>query len=158
MQCTTSKAGKGQRKGKGTEHTQREGAGAHHLHPVDTTTAPKREPQRKPLQSSKLKYILDFAPFGLRNSRENTKAHQKIIHFCHFCPDDRQGIGWRVLDVCPDMGRVEHKRGTPPPIAGATSALHPHNFSHHKNRKKFAQEDIIFRTENIEKSQPQRTG
>ena len=47
-----------------------------------------------------------------------------------------------------------HKRGTPPPICGATRAFHPHNFSHHKNRKKFAQEDIIFRTENIEKSQP----
>ena len=46
---TASKAGKGQRKGKGTEHTQREGAGAHRLHSVDTTTAPKREPQRKPL-------------------------------------------------------------------------------------------------------------
>ena len=46
-----------------------------------------------------------------------------------------------------------YKRDTPP-ICGATSALHPHNFSHHKNRKKFAQEDIIFRTENIEKVSP----
>ena len=46
-----------------------------------------------------------------------------------------------------------YKRDTPP-ICGATSALHPHNFSHHKNRKKFAQEDIIFRTENIAKSHP----
>ena len=45
-----------------------------------------------------------------------------------------------------------HKRG-PPPICGATRAFHPHNFSHHKNRKKFAQEDIIFRTENTAKSQ-----
>ena len=51
-------------------------------------------------------------------------------------------------------GGLSIKEGHPPPIAGATSALHPHNFSHHKNRKKFAQEDIIFRTENIEKSQP----
>ena len=44
-----------------------------------------------------------------------------------------------------------HKKGHPP-ILGATSALYPHNFSHHKNRKKFAQEDIIFRTKNPEKS------
>ena len=89
------------------------------------------------------KICLDFAVCCLRFSRGNTKAHQKIIYFCHFCPDDRQGIGWRVLDVCPDMGRVEHKRGTPPPIAGATSALHPHNFSHHKNRKKSAPKDWL---------------
>ena len=46
------KAGKESRKGtkgreKGTEHTQREGAGAHHLPPVDTTTATSGEPQRK---------------------------------------------------------------------------------------------------------------
>ena len=46
------KAGKesgkeGKDREKGTEHTQREGAGAHHLPPVDTTTATKREPQRK---------------------------------------------------------------------------------------------------------------
>ena len=47
-----------------------------------------------------------------------------------------------------------HKRGTPPPIGGAASALYPHNFSRHKNRKKFAQEDIIFRTKNTSKSQP----
>ena len=30
------------------------------------------------------------------------------------------------------------KEGHPPPSCGATRAFHPHNFSHHKNRKKFA--------------------
>ena len=30
------------------------------------------------------------------------------------------------------------KEGTPPPICGATSALHPHNFSHRKYSKKSA--------------------
>ena len=48
----------------------------------------------------------------------------------------------------------EHAKRDTPPIGGATRALYPHNFSHHKNRKKFAQEDIIFRTENTAKSQP----
>ena len=46
------------------------------------------------------------------------------------------------------------QKGTPPPIGGAASALYPHNFSHRKYRKKFAQEDIIFRTKNTAKSQP----
>lgn len=48
----------------------------------------------------------------------------------------------------------EHTKRDTPPYCGATSALYPHNFSHHKNRKKFAQEDIVFRTENTAKSQP----
>ena len=34
---------------------------------------PKERAHRKPLQSPKLKYILDFALFCLRKSRENTK-------------------------------------------------------------------------------------
>ena len=32
----------------------------------------------------------------------------------------------------------EHTKRATPPIGGAASALYPHNFSHHKNRKKFA--------------------
>ena len=46
-----------------------------------------------------------------------------------------------------------HKRATPP-YFGVKKAIYPHNFSRHKNRKKFAQEDIIFRTKNTAKSQP----
>ena len=145
MQCTTSKAAKGQREGKWTEHTQREGAGAHHLPPVDTTTAPKREPQRKPLQSSKSKYILNFALFGLRKSRENTKAHQKIIHFWPLLPwfdalltlwvpeESGSRSEWKL--VCYIESR---QKEPPPPYFGVKKALYPHNFSHHKNRKKFA--------------------
>ena len=69
-------------------HDQRSGQAREpdHLPPVDTTTAPKREPHRKPLQPSKIKYILNFALFGLRKSRENTKAHQIKIHFCPILP------------------------------------------------------------------------
>lgn len=85
MQCTTNKAGKGQRKGKGTEHTQREGAGAHRLHSVDTTTA-QRESHNGSPAILKTKIYFTFAVFGLRFSRENTKAHQRKIHFCHFLP------------------------------------------------------------------------
>ena len=47
-----------------------------------------------------------------------------------------------------------HAKRDTPPIGGAASALYPHNFSHRKYRKKFAQEDIIFRTKNTAKSQP----
>ena len=84
MQCTTSKAGKRAKAGtKGTEHTQREGAGAHHLHPVDTTTKGTHDTTH---QHHIPKICLDFALSCLRKSRENTKAHQKIIHFCHFLP------------------------------------------------------------------------
>ena len=51
----------------------------HHHRPKEraTTEAPA---------TSKSKYILDFAPFGLRKYRENTKAHQKFIHFCPVLP------------------------------------------------------------------------
>ena len=93
-----------------------------HLHSVDTTTAPKREPHRKPLQPSKIKYILNFAPFGLPISRGNTKHPQKFIHFCPFllkiCPDRlkiddrREGrqAGRKPLSIC----RKGRKEGTPP--------------------------------------------
>ena len=40
------KEGKGREKG--TEHTQREGAGAHHLHSVDTTTAQRESHNGSP--------------------------------------------------------------------------------------------------------------
>ena len=49
---------------------------------------------------SKLKYILNFALFGLRKSRENTKAHQRKIHFCHF-----------LLKICPDRLKIDDRRG-----------------------------------------------
>ena len=50
------------RQGEGTEHTQREGAGAHRLHPVDTTTATNGEPQRKPCNPQN-QNIFHFCPF-----------------------------------------------------------------------------------------------
>ena len=85
MQCTTSKAGKGQRKGKGTEHTQREGAGAHHLHSVDTTTATNGELQRKPLQPPNPKYI-SLLPFLVSKIPEKTPKHTKEkFTFATFC-------------------------------------------------------------------------
>ena len=123
-----------------------------------TPPPPQRESHNGSSCTLKTQIYLKFCPFWSpkfpRKHQSTPKIHLLLTRLGIFCPDDRQGIGWRVLDVCPDMGSAEHKRGTPPPICGATSALHPHNFSHHKNRKKFAQEDTIFRTENIEKSQP----
>ena len=61
---------------------------------------PKRRVTRQHLQPSKLKYILIFARFGLRKSRENTKHLQKIIYFCPF-----------LLKICPDRLKIDIRRG-----------------------------------------------
>ena len=68
----------GKRHGKGTEHTQREGAGAHRLHSVDTTTKGTHDTTH---QHHISKICLDFALSCLRKSRENTKHPQKFIYF-----------------------------------------------------------------------------
>lgn len=95
------------------------------------------------------KICLDFALCCLRKSRENTKAHQKFIHFCPVLP-------WfdalLTLWVPEDSGsRSEWKpvwhiesiqKGTPPLFEERQEPFTP----------------IIFRTENTEKGQPQRTG
>lgn len=95
------------------------------------------------------KICLDFALCCLRKSRENTKAHQRKIHFCHFllkiCPDglkiDDQR-GWRQAGRMPLCYMQKgHKRGTPPPILGWKKLSTP----------------IIFRAIKIEKSSPKRT-
>ena len=113
-------------------------SGHHHRHKWRATTeAPA---------PSKLKYILNFALFGLRRSRENTKAHQKIIHFCpvlpKICPDglkiDDQR-GWRQAGRKPLCYMQKgYKRGTPPLFAERQEPFTP----------------IIFRTIKIEKSSP----
>ena len=149
MQCTTSKAGE---RTKGGEHTTRgpeptDGRSwilesRHTSGPVDTIKATTKGAHDTTHQSHISKICLDFDTSCLRKSRGNTKAHQKFIHF------------WPVLTwfdallECRRLwkqGRMNagllyrgHAKRDTPPIGGATSALHPHNFSHHKNRKKFA--------------------
>ena len=149
--------------------------------PVDTMKHHHQRSTRRYTPAPYFKNMFRFCPFWSpkipRKHQAPPKFHLLLTRLGIFCPDDMQEIGWRELDVCPNglkfgsrrgwrqrtPGRgwrqaaslyIEHTKGTPPPICGATSALHPHNFSHHKNRKKFAQEDIIFRTENIAKSHP----
>ena len=153
MQCTTSKAGK---RAKGGEHTTRGPESTDGRSwilerlptsgPVDTIKATTKGAHDTPHQSHISKICLDFDTSCLRKSRENTKAHQKFIYICRFllkiCPDglkiDDQR-GWRQAGRKPLCYMQKgHKRGTPPTICGATRAFHPHNFSHHKNRKKFA--------------------
>ena len=99
------KAGKesgkeGKDREKGTEHTQREGAGAHHLPPSGHHHRPKERATTEAPATSKSKYILNFAVCCLRKSRENTKAHQKIIHFCPVLPK-----------ICPDGLKIDDQRG-----------------------------------------------
>ena len=87
MQCTTSKAGKGQRKGKGTEHTQREGAGAHHLPQVDTTTATTKEDESSTTEAPNPKYI-SLLPFLVSDFPEKTPSTpKKLFTFATFCPN-----------------------------------------------------------------------
>ena len=38
----------------------------------------------------------------------------------------------------PGSSRGAYKKGTPPPHSGSIQSFHPHNFSRHKSRKKFA--------------------
>lgn len=133
---------------------------------MDTTTATKREPQRKPLQPLKPKYIFTFAVFGLRKYRENTKRPQRKSNFCPFlpkiCPDR--------LKICHDgagkagglrsRSREQRKAATgakksPSVIERAYNKGHP--------PPPFAERQVhfiptIFRTKNTEKSQPQRKG
>lgn len=69
----------------------------HHLHPVDTTTATTKEDESSTTKAPKVKYIFVFAVFGLRFSRENTKAHQIKSNFCPF-----------LLKICPDCLKICH--------------------------------------------------
>ena len=100
-------------------------------------------------ESPKPKIYFTFAVFGLRKSRENTKAHQRKIHFCRFSPwFDALLTLWALEE---SGSRSEWKpvcyiesiqKGTPPLFAERQEPFTP----------------IIFRTENTEKGQPQRTG
>ena len=116
----------------------------HHLHQVDTTTAPKREPQPAPTLHPHFKYILNFAVFGLRKSRENTKRPQKFIHFCPVLPCSFENLPRLEQEgdseqseqrECPAIWE-NHRQRTPPPFGERQVPLAP----------------IIFRTKNTEKS------
>ena len=108
------------------------------------------------------KNILVFRPFRSPKIPRLDKINQEKIHFCHFLPwfdacltlwvPESPEIAWGKGE--PVWYRESIQKEPPPPICGATSAPYPHNFSHRKYRKKFAQEDIVFRTKNTAKSQP----
>ena len=53
-----------------------------------------------------------------------------------------------------DAGYMVSTGQGPPPICGATSALHPHNFSHQKSRKKFAPRKHNFSHQKSRKKSP----
>ena len=91
---------------KGTKEGQRDGThpkrgsrsappalgGHHHCHKWRATTEAPATP--------KPKIYFTFAVFGLQNSRENTKTHQRKIHFCHFLPK-----------ICTDRLKIDDQRG-----------------------------------------------
>ena len=72
----SGKEGKGREKG--TEHTQREGAGAHHLHSVDTTTATTKEDESSTTKAPNPKYI-SLLPFLVSEIPEKTPRHTKKL-------------------------------------------------------------------------------
>ena len=107
------------------------------------------------------KNILVFRPFRSPKFPRLDKIKQINVYFCHFLTWFNALLTWWVPEDSGSRGEwmpawyiESRQKEPPPPICGATSAPYPHNFSHRKYRKKFAQEDIIFRTKNTAKSQP----
>lgn len=129
---TASKAGKGQRKGKGTEHTQREGAGAHHLHSVDTTTATTKEDESSTTKAPNPKYI-SLLPLLVSKIPDKTPKHTKEkFTFATFalirCPFDLVSAGGvrkqKRMKAC--LIYSEHtKRATPPYLRSDKCPLPP---------------------------------
>ena len=78
----------GQKAGtKGTEHAQREGAGADHLHSVDTTTATTKEDESSTTKAPNPKYI-SLLPFLVSKIPDKTPKHTKEkFTFATFCPN-----------------------------------------------------------------------
>ena len=79
----SGKEGKGREEG--TEHTTREGAGAHHLPQVDTTTATTKEDESSTTKAPNPKYI-SLLPFLVSEIPEKTPKHTKEkFTFALFC-------------------------------------------------------------------------
>lgn len=97
QESKSSRGTKAGRKGRNAPREQRQS-----LHPAPP--APSGHDHRHKWRATpaapkptKYKYILTFAVFGLRKSRENTKHPQKIIYFCPFLPK-----------ICPDRLKICH--------------------------------------------------
>ena len=125
--------------------TRRESRTSHKSRPPAPRGHHRQRSTRRYTPAPYFKNMFRFCPFWSpkfpRKYQSTPKIHLFLTRLGIFCPDDRQGIGWRMLDVCPDMGRVEHKRGTPPLLLERQVPFTP----------------IIFRTIKIEKSSPKRT-
>ena len=123
--------------------------------PADTPNVRQAEPQPAPTLHPLSKICLDFALCCLRKSRGETKSSKKNFIFAPFCPVCLEIChGWSAggLLVMPGVNKgwllyvagyclESIRKGTPPPIWGATSAFYPHNFSHQKSRKKSPWQD-----------------
>ena len=155
------KAGKrhGTRHESRTSHKSRPPATSGHHH------RPKERATTEAPAILKIQIYLKFCRFWSPIfPRKHQSTPKNLFTFAPFYPDDMQGIGWRVLDVCPNglkfgsrrgwrqrtPGRgwrqaaslyIEHTKGTPPLFAERQVPFTP----------------IIFRTIKIEKSSPKRT-
>ena len=97
---------------------------------------------RKPQTQNIFHFCRFWSPKFPRKHQSTPKKNSLLPLFALIrCPFDLVSAGgvWKQGRMKARLIYSEHtKRATPPPICGATSALYPHNFSHHKNRKKFA--------------------
>ena len=122
MQYTTSKAVKGQRKGKGTEHTQREGAGAHHLHSVDMMKHLHERNTRHytltPLSKNMFRFCRLLSPKIPRKHQSTPKKNSLLPLFALIrCPFDLVSVGgvWKQGRMNACLIYSGHtKRDTPP--------------------------------------------
>ena len=165
MQCTTSKAGKGQKAGSAPLYDQSQPpAGPESSNactPLDQWTPPPKEHTTTHTHTIFQKYI-SISPLSVSENPEETPKHTKnSFTFAPFWPDSMPFWPGGVVEDSGSRGEWKpawyiesRQKEPPPPIGGATRAFYPHNFSHRKYRKKFAQEDIVFRTKNTAKSQP----
>lgn len=105
-------------------------------------------PPFAPDSSHKFKNILDFAPFGLRFSRENTKLPQRNLNFCpfsayfaHLLPlllgpqVVRLPSSAQVLPECPHSPGMQGTRGKEPEQQGNEKGREAEREAHKPTKK-----------------------
>ena len=135
--------------------------------PTATEERSHGSPANTPLLPLKFKNTFTFAPFGLRKSRGNTNAPQRILNFCTFSACFALIRGYRGAPVVPEpprccqpigngspQGKRERKKGkrkkgsdkptspqrkgSPPPLSQRAGSRSPHHKFAPKNQQKVA--------------------
>ena len=149
--CGKAKAAKGQKVGRKGRNTHRRTPEALHPAPPAPSGHDHRPKERATTEAPailKIKIYLKFCPFWSpkfpRKHQAPPKIYSLLPPFAENSPRLSENLPRleeeRDSEQLDEMERpcyVESiRKGTPPPIWGATSAFSPHNFSHQKSRKK----------------------